>query len=165
VFNEYDKDNLLKDLAEQNEHLKTSKGTHFEIKKIIKSKYNDTSNYIVETESKMRRLLVHQGKVFLGYQRIRVEDANPLLQCFHCLGFSHSANRCIKKENTKPKCPHCAGDHMYRECTKKAPPSCVNCLQQNEKSDKKNSSNHQANDKNCPIYRRMLQFAQQKVEY
>lgn len=59
----------------------------------------------------------------------------PLLQCYRCLKFNHSAKVCRGEQN----CSSCAGRHSYKECDV-AEVVCINC-----------GGNHLAISKDCPV--------------
>ncbi|KAH7976107.1 hypothetical protein HPB52_008666 [Rhipicephalus sanguineus] len=62
--------------------------------------------------------------VALGFDVFRVQTycAAPL-QCYHCLGFGHTAYQC----KSPRRCKLCAGPHIYKECKSQADPLCANC--------------------------------------
>lgn len=59
----------------------------------------------------------------------------PLLQCYKCLKFNHSAKVCRGQQN----CSSCAGQHSYKECDVEEI-VCINC-----------SGNHLAVSRDCPL--------------
>lgn len=173
IFNDFDKEDFISDIIEQNEEIKimSENKEHkpvFNVKKIIKNKFNDSSNYVVEVDSETRRILINKEKVKVGYQRIFVEDAIPVMQCYHCLRFGHGTARCLQREkDEKPVCSYCGLDHTHSVCgNKDKQPNCKNCCIQNEKYKLTFPVNHRANDKNnCKVYKKMLAIAEQNIEY
>ncbi|XP_045451488.1 uncharacterized protein LOC123661922 [Melitaea cinxia] len=59
----------------------------------------------------------------------------PLLQCFKCLKFNHSAKICRSEQ----VCSKCSENHSYKDCSSETL-KCTNC-----------SGNHLAISKDCPI--------------
>jgi hypothetical protein len=171
IHNDYVKEDFLDDMFLQNTEMdilnyKREIENSVCIKKIAINKYNHTSNYIVEMDSDIRRILIKKNKVNIGYQKILVEDANPVVQCFHCLRFGHTAGRCLLKEEGA-SCSYCAGSHSFRDCkAKEDKPKCKNCVQNNLKYKLTFPTEHRANDKNkCKFYTKMFHLASEKIEY
>lgn len=65
----------------------------------------------------------------------------PLLQCYRCLRFNHSAKNCRAEQ----MCSSCAGRHSYKECDVEEI-MCVNC-----------SGPHLAVSKDCPIKQKKIE--------
>lgn len=65
----------------------------------------------------------------------------PLLQCFKCLKFNHSAKACRGEQH----CSSCAGRHSYKECDVEEI-TCINC-----------SGNHLAISRECPIKKQKME--------
>ncbi|KAL3192509.1 hypothetical protein MRX96_058929 [Rhipicephalus microplus] len=62
--------------------------------------------------------------IALGFDVFRVQTyyAAPL-QCYHCLGFGHTAYQ----SKSPRRCKLRAGPHVYKECKRQADPLCANC--------------------------------------
>ncbi|KAJ8737073.1 hypothetical protein PYW07_000344 [Mythimna separata] len=65
----------------------------------------------------------------------------PLLQCYKCLKFNHSAKACRGEQN----CSSCAGRHSYKECDVEEI-TCINC-----------AGNHLAISRDCPIKKQKIE--------
>lgn len=173
IFNDYIKEDFTDDILDKNEDIKivtqkTEKNSIFNIKAIIKNKYSDTANYIVEVDSTTRKILLNKEKINIGYQRVTVDDAIPVVQCYFCLRYGHTSRNCNQKEkNNLPSCSHCGSAHLYKDCPARTNQSrCANCTFQNDRFQLTFPTNHNATDKtNCMYYKKMLAFAQQKIEY
>jgi hypothetical protein len=163
----YDKQSFKEDILLQNERIKTlceSGKNLFNVKAELKTKKNN-KNFIVDVTPMMRKLLLDEEKVNLGFYRIKVEDCNPLMQCFHCLRYGHTAKRCLS-DMKPPTCLHCAGEHKSTECNKLTEqPQCVNCKERNDKFQTKLNINHRANQDECVTRKQMLQRSRQRVNY
>lgn len=129
-------------------------------------------NVGVEVDAKIRREIMEtpDKRLALGYQRVHVEDANPLKQCFCCWGFGHTTKDCKNKD--KNICPHCAGEHAYANCDKKKDtPCCHNCNTSNARTFGNGVSvdqkpiNHNVRSHKCPHVIKMTQRAKEMVDY
>lgn len=74
----------------------------------------------------------------------------PLLQCFKCFKFNHSAKVC----NGRQRCSICSGDHLYKDCDKPNEFCCANC-----------SGPHLAISKQCPIKLNKILEKKNKITY
>lgn len=84
-------------------------------------------------------LAIRKLKKLLGYN-VTVEPPNRKInQCFRCQKWGHTERYC----HGAVKCVKCAGDHLYKKCTRnhdsEEPPKCANC-----------GGAHTANYKKCP---------------
>lgn len=70
----------------------------------------------------------------------------PLLQCYKCLKFNHSAKVCRGEQN----CSSCAGRHSYKECDVEEV-ICINC-----------SGNHLAVSRDCPVKKKKMEEKKKK---
>lgn len=66
----------------------------------------------------------------------------PVLQCFKCLKFNHSAKVC---RSPQQMCSSCAGNHSYKECDVEEI-TCINC-----------SGSHLAISRDCPIKKQKIE--------
>lgn len=132
----------------------------------INEKQRHFTNYIMETSGKMRKNLLALGKLNIQFQRVKIEDCNPLTQCFHCCMFMHTAKRCLHR-TSPPICPHCMGDHTLSKCPEreKTIPTCVNCTRQNTKYGEKNTTDHPANSTMCNYRKKMMKIARDRIDY
>lgn len=74
----------------------------------------------------------------------------PLLQCYKCFKYNHSAKICTNKQ----KCSICSEEHYYKECPKPDEIKCVNC-----------SGPHLSISKQCPIKIQKLLEKKNKITY
>ncbi|CAH2096916.1 unnamed protein product [Euphydryas editha] len=74
----------------------------------------------------------------------------PLLQCYRCFKFNHSAKVC----NGKQRCSICGGEHLYKECDKPTEISCINC-----------SGPHLAISRLCPIKTKKIIEKKNNISY
>jgi hypothetical protein len=78
------------------------------------------------------------------------EYVPPLLQCFKCFKFNHSAKIC----NGRQRCSICSGDHFYKECDNPTALCCANC-----------SGPHLAISKACPIKLKKIMEKKTNITY
>jgi len=78
------------------------------------------------------------------------EYVPPLLRCFKCFKFNHSAKIC----NGIQKCSICAGDHLYKECENSNSLNCINC-----------GGPHLAISRTCPIKIKKIIEKRNKITY
>ncbi|CAF4947022.1 unnamed protein product [Pieris macdunnoughi] len=74
----------------------------------------------------------------------------PLLQCYRCFKFNHSAKIC----NGKQRCSICGGEHLYKQCDKPTEISCINC-----------SGPHLAISRLCPIKIKKISEKKSNISY
>lgn len=74
----------------------------------------------------------------------------PLLQCFRCFKFNHSAKVC----NNKQKCSICSLEHYYKDCDNPGCIKCVNC-----------GGEHLAISRECPIKIKNILDKKNKITY
>lgn len=134
-----------------------------------KNRRNDNLyNAIIEVSPNVRLELLEKQRINIDHLKVHVEDFVPLLQCYHCLRFGHTANKCNEKS---PTCSHCSlKDHKADDCPEKNrgnPPKCANCLKHNEDTKgAKWSTNHTARDHNyCNQIKSALLRIQDKTDY
>jgi hypothetical protein len=168
VAADYDLKRIHEDLTGQNPEIKSilSNTVDFSVKRTIRLKNSSAVHVLVETPTVVRRRLVDMGIIYLGYQRIHIEDSNPLTMCYHCLRAGHTSSKCLN--STKPaKCSHCSGDHRFDACDrKKEVPICINCQYSSGKTGNQVDYNHNAlNKEACGYYKRMLNNAKQNIDY
>ncbi|XP_063378256.1 uncharacterized protein LOC134665287 [Cydia fagiglandana] len=72
----------------------------------------------------------------------------PLLQCYKCLKFNHSARVCRGEQ----MCSACSGQHSYKECDVDEI-TCINC-----------KGNHLAISRDCPVKQRKMEEKKAKYE-
>nr|CAH7723635.1 unnamed protein product [Callosobruchus chinensis] len=117
-----------------------SSSTVVAVKRLKKKTFNTNTN---QYEFSDRQMIV---VTFLGNEiprevtinlvKFKVEPfIHPVVQCFRCLRYGHTASQCKGKE----KCQNCSEDHIGDGCEKIY---CVHCK----------SSEHNSISKKCPMY-------------
>ena len=86
-------------------------------------------------------------ELFMRQRLVRLQDHYPLVQCFTCGGYGHTATKCQRKD---PICLSCSGKHPFSICSvrnDKEELCCINC----HNDPKTTETDHAANDyAHCP---------------
>lgn len=119
---------------------------------------NSQSNYaIIKVSPSMRKVLIKNGRIFLGMQSLRTRDHFQPLQCFacQCHGHKQGSEECRYHNMETPgnTCLYCSGDHRSKDCQHKTDKSkhvCVNCKNSDSNAHKVNA-NHTSTSLKCPF--------------
>lgn len=115
-------------------------------------------HWVVEVTPKMRTALKDQ-KIFIGWNRCKVEDHIQLMRCFKCLKIGHLAKHCRSEQ----ACAHCASGHDIKDCpNKQQSPDCVLCKNARVAPELRK---HLGTSKNCPIYERRFREHISNIDY
>lgn len=102
------------------------------------------SHWILEASPDVRKALLTQERVYIGWSSCIIKDHVRIIQCFKCQKFGHLQTRC----GGEPACGHCGGKHESRNCDRKNdPPACVNCLRVGNRE-----TEHGAMSNKCQVY-------------
>ena len=90
---------------------------------------SDRSHLVLQLPEDDARLLLHKGKIFLGFNSCSIQRYISVIRCYKCQRFDHMARNC-KFEHV---CAVCGGNHPTGggpdgspPCSKR--PRCINCL-------------------------------------
>ena len=119
---------------------------------------NTAGNYaIIKVSPEIRKVLMNQGKIFLGMQSLRIRDHFQPLQCFACQGLGHKQGSEDCKfhgaDTAGNTCLYCSGNHRSRDCEHKKDRNkhtCVNC-KHSSKPEHRANSNHTSTSLKCPF--------------
>ncbi|XP_037930370.1 uncharacterized protein LOC119665135, partial [Teleopsis dalmanni] len=129
------------------EELKTQKVV--EVKKILKKQNEilvETGLIIISFET-----LTIPEKIMIGYEAVRVRNYIPLpLQCKKCCRFGHPTTVC-KSDYICSNCSNKSHCEENEVCTQIK--NCINC-----KDNPEYNSNHNARDKNCPVFKKQQEI-------
>lgn len=109
--------------------------------------------------------MINLVKINVDYLRIHCEEFSPFLQCFKCLQFGHTRNKCSANTET---CSHCTGTHDLEQCPVKGDAKkslCLNCKTHNAKFKGKDNTSHRATSTKCPRVKAMLIKVREKIDY
>lgn len=132
-----------------------------EIKVIHRSKIvNQKFNLIVEVNKYLYHKLILQSRIFVGWSRCRFFEDFGILRCFKCNKFGHTASKCTGDTI----CPRCAGRHKHTECKleNKTLVKCINCFNANKKYQLNLNIDHEAWNKECASFKRVMKLQKQK---
>ena len=90
-----------------------------------------------------------QKELTMRQRLVRIEEHFPLIQCFNCCMYGHTATVC---KRDRPTCLFCAGPHAFGVCTAngdKEERCCYNCYHDPQRE---KDTDHAANDfRACPL--------------
>lgn len=158
VSSEYDGDQLIKGILEQNEDLREAfENRQDEIKIITKVTCRNPwkQNWLFQAKPDIFKALVKKGKVNFNLELLHVEEHFGVALCFRCHRFGHVAKYCRED----PACGKCAGAHDTKECQNEGT-ECINCKRMN-----KTDRGHSARDKSCPVYKWKTEQSKKKTVY
>jgi hypothetical protein len=100
---------------------------------------------VLELSPDIRRIVVNNKSLFIGFQSCRASDYLQIIRCFKCNAFGHIAANCSADQNS---CGHCGSGHDSKSCDKSKPNFCVNCDKHNKsnKSQRQLKTNHSVFD-------------------
>lgn len=134
----------------------------FMMKIIKKSRTNeDETTIIMEVDPKTHKYFVERQRIKVGWKNCPVYDYVSVKRCFKCWGYNHVAKDCRNEK----RCRRCSGDHDVLECSAKYK-KCINCSRMIEKFKIEGiSDNHEATDKKCETYLRMVNRNRKSIQY
>ena len=149
-MNEKSDEEIMTILKKQNETLNND--INLKIKKRITIENRESWSMILELDDMTHQQLLERGLLYLGWQRCKIFDSTNVRRCFNCWGYGHKQKTC-KKDIV---CNHCAEKHESKDCKNKVK-KCINCMNQKQKFNLKDlKTNHEATDRKCPHYLRIL---------
>lgn len=108
-------------------------------------------NIILEVSTEVRRKLILEGWLRVGWVSCRLEDYTEVPQCLKCFGFGHMAKWCKEEVH----CIKCGGKgHIGKDC-KVEKGQCVNCR----------SEGHSSRSRECSVYKAVLKAWIKSIDY
>ena len=96
---------------------------------------------VVEAPSKIRKILIAEGRVYMGFSSIRVREYEDVARCYGCGSFGHMLSRCP----TGRLCRNCGeAGHSISVCANLA--KCRNCAVRGLEA------SHRVTSTACPCY-------------
>ncbi|XP_067120969.1 uncharacterized protein [Centruroides vittatus] len=163
VPNEIDTENFIDHLFSQNENILKAVTDDTQYNEEIKIKFKwgknqNSKNWVIEVSPSLRKVLLKQNKINMGWIRCQIKEYYGIIQCYKCCRYGHTANQCHSERNY---CTHCAGDHKYQECiNKEKTPTCTNCIKF-----KHIHHTHKAISDECPERQRVLKYIKERTDY
>lgn len=109
-----------------------------------------TKNIVHKFSNDLLSTVIKKGMVRIDLEEYLCYDDFPLLQCFKCLSFGHTASTCTQNI----ACKNCGGDHTHKQCSI-SKPSCVNCLRAETATGIVHPGRHRATAGICPKSRKI----------
>ncbi|XP_067128374.1 uncharacterized protein [Centruroides vittatus] len=161
---------LLKDIYNQNTKLQEgiSEQEFLESTKISHSFHpkggNHRTHTVLSVRPDIRNKFMQQGRIYLGWCSIVIDDYIDITRCYNCTGFGHTSYRCTERQ----RCTHCTKKHKFKECPNlEKDPICSNCKKHNKTvpENKALPTDHNAFDKGCPLLQRYKAYQIRTINY
>lgn len=119
-------------------------------------KGGSTTRYVVEVDPNLRKTILNQGRLYVGFKSLNVRDYVVVPTCNRCQDLGHIAKQCHEKEEV---CAHCGKEgHRKAECPgKERPRTCIPCTRKGKQCSKEKGQ--------CPTYRMMVERLIEKTDY
>ncbi|CAG4990048.1 unnamed protein product [Parnassius apollo] len=124
-------------------------------------------NAVFEVKPELYKSVILIGRIAIDHQRVHIEPYSRFVQCYKCLLFGHTKNKCTSETN---RCAHCASEeHNITSCPFKETENkrkCFNCHNFNIKSNSKVDTNHIAtNAKLCLRIKTLKNKIDEQTDY
>lgn len=114
-----------------------------------------TVHQVAEVDAKIRKIMIQQERLYMGFYAIRVKDYLVVAKCMKCQDLGHVAKHCRVVEQV---CGHCGQKHKSEECkNKEKDKTCIPCQIRHKQCKEKG--------KNCQTYKTMLERLIEKTDY
>ncbi|CAG9788875.1 unnamed protein product [Diatraea saccharalis] len=153
---------IITAVRNQNPDIYTAKedDDEFRIKYRRKTRNTEKCHVIVQLKPGYWKKITEKGHLYVGMERVRVEDQTPLIQCTRCLNFGHGRKFC---QDSADKCSHCGGLHLRADCPDRkagVPPQCCNCTHE-----ELSGTDHNAFSNNCKVREKWDSLARSTTAY
>ncbi|CAG9792231.1 unnamed protein product [Diatraea saccharalis] len=132
----------------------------FRIKYRRRTRNTEKCHVIVQLKPEYWKKITEKGHLYIGMERVRVEDQTPLIQCTRCLNFGHGKKFCMESAD---RCSHCGGLHLRADCPDRkagVPPQCCNCTHE-----ELSETDHNAFSNTCKIREKWDSLARSTTAY
>lgn len=113
---------------------------------ISRGKNGEKGNMVLQINSRCAELLDRQGRVFVGWQSLKVRRHLAVSRCLKCCGYRHFAKSCKAPDKLCLNCGQTG--HLASAC--KNATVCINCKKEGR------DSGHSVLSRECPVYVRMM---------
>ncbi|CAG9783594.1 unnamed protein product [Diatraea saccharalis] len=152
---------LIQLIINQNkEYFKKEEDKEIKIKFKKKAINQERSHAVMQVKPDVWRAMTEAGRVYIGMERLKVEDQSPLIQCTKCLGFGHGKKFC---QESASRCSHCGDPHLRANCPERKagrPPRCCNCTHAGIENEE-----HNAFSKECRVREKWEYLARTTTAY
>ncbi|CAG9795449.1 unnamed protein product [Diatraea saccharalis] len=83
------------------------------IKFMKKARDTERCHIVLQVKPTIWNKMTKRGHLYIGMERVRVENQSPLIQCTRCLQFGHGRKFCTQSAD---RCSHCGGLHLRADC-------------------------------------------------
>lgn len=158
IENDEEIEQIVCKIKKQNPELTDSK---MEVVKTYKNKNKWRNlNAVIELDSDSFHKILSMGKIKVGWVKCAIREFYDLKRCFKCQGYNHKASAC----KNKMACIKCSGEHDSKDCISSVI-KCINCTKMNELFGLDTLCEHEATDKNCPVYIRKFRVLKERIQY
>lgn len=139
---------------------------HMVLKFIRKNKKEHLYNAVFVIAPHLWNIFRNLNRLNIDHQKVHIEEFIPFIQCYKCMQFGHTRNRC---SSALVACSHCGGtDHTYSECAIRHDLGglrCFNCKNNNLRHNAHRDTRHSATSHTCPIVQTMKMRIMQRIDY
>ncbi|GBM04430.1 hypothetical protein AVEN_35599-1 [Araneus ventricosus] len=154
VDNDLTKYEVQENLVSQNNDM-TSEG--FEVLSSFQGKQG--KNWIIQLNPDAYQRIKNRDRLNVGWTRLKFREYLRVMQCYKCYRYGHIRERCRNDES----CVRCGEGHRSTNCEKSM--KCKNCSFHNSIFATKFKTDHLANDINCKIRSKEIEFLQSQIDY
>lgn len=115
---------------------------------------------IIEVNNVDLNKFLETSKIMIGWNVCHVEEHIKVIRCFKCCGYNHRSDVCKNRQS----CIRCGAEHKIKDC-KAEESRCVNCVNVKRRWNVNFDENHQANSKECPIFKKRVESERKIINY
>lgn len=104
--------------------------------------------------------VMEQGRLAIGWNTCKVEEAFNVSRCYNCNAFNHQAKSC----KATRLCPKCGQEHDISQCQAETE-KCSNCVSANESLKLNLDINHAAWNASCMVLQRKILLDRRRINY
>lgn len=115
-----------------------------------------TVHYVVEVDPQLRKTVLRQGRIYVGFRSLSIKDYIVVSTCNKCYDLGHIAKYCPHREES---CGHCGKDgHSKPDCpAKDRPRTCIPCLRRGKQCHKEKGQ--------CLTYKMLVDRLIERTDY
>lgn len=136
------------------------------LKFVRKNRREHLYNAVFVISPQSWKYFANMDRINIDHQKVHIEEFCPFLQCYKCMQFGHTRNKC---SSALAVCSHCGGtDHVYSECKVRHDlhrTACFNCKNYNLKYNAHRDTRHSATSHTCSAIQFMKTRIMQRIDY